>query len=85
MREKWPTCQLHLLQCVWGMDVENKIHDLHVYIRSLCVKNFDVGGDKSVIQTEGSVGYRLLIPDDCHHTPTESDWLLTGIKLRAND
>jgi DNA-binding response OmpR family regulator len=74
------TCQ-HLLQCVWGMDVENKIHDLHVYIRSLR-KKLDGGGDKSVIQTEGSAGYRLLIPDACQHNPAES---ITAVLIATHD
>jgi two-component system KDP operon response regulator KdpE len=61
----------HLLRCVWGNDLENKLHDLHVYIRSLRQKLNGVG-NKSVIQTEGSAGYRLLLPMDCQHTPSES-------------
>ena len=64
------TCK-HLLRCVWGNDSENKLHDLHVYIRSLRQK-LNGAGNESVIQTEGSTGYRLLLPMDCQHTPSES-------------
>jgi two-component system response regulator MprA len=67
---KLVTCR-HLLRCVWGNDLENKLHDLHVYIRSLRQKLNGVG-DESVIQTEGSAGYRLLLPMDCQHVPSES-------------
>jgi two-component system KDP operon response regulator KdpE len=61
----------HLLRCVWGTDSESKIHDLHVYIGSLRQK-LDGGGGQSVIQTEGSAGYRLLLPMDCQLAPSES-------------
>jgi two-component system KDP operon response regulator KdpE len=61
----------HLLRCVWGSDSASKIHDLHVYIRSLRQK-LSGGGNESVIQTEGSAGYRLLIPMDCQVAPYES-------------
>jgi len=61
----------HLLRCVWGNDSENKLHDLHVYIRSLRQK-LNGAGNESVIQTEGSTGYRLLLPMDCQHTPSDS-------------
>jgi two-component system KDP operon response regulator KdpE len=61
----------HLLRCVWGTDSESKIHDLHVYIGSLRQK-LDGGGGQSIIQTEGSAGYRLLLPLDCQQTPSES-------------
>jgi two-component system KDP operon response regulator KdpE len=61
----------HLLRCVWGAASENKIHDLHVYIRSLHQK-LDGGGGQSVIQTEGSAGYRLLLPMDCRQKPFET-------------
>jgi two-component system KDP operon response regulator KdpE len=61
----------HLLRCVWGNDSENKLHDLHVYIRSLRQKLNGVGNE-SVIQTVGSTGYRLLFPMDCQHAPSES-------------
>ena len=61
----------HLLRCVWGSDTENKLHDLHVYIRSLRQK-LNGAGNESVIQTEGSTGYRLLFPMDCQHAPSES-------------
>jgi two-component system, OmpR family, KDP operon response regulator KdpE len=61
----------HLLRCVWGNDQENKLHDLHVYIRSLRQKLNGVGNE-SVIQTVGSAGYRLLLPMDCQHAPSES-------------
>jgi two-component system KDP operon response regulator KdpE len=67
---KLVTCK-HLLRCVWGTDSESKLHDLHVYIRSLRQK-LGGGGSESVIQTEGSAGYRLLLPMDCQHPPAES-------------
>jgi two-component system KDP operon response regulator KdpE len=67
---KLVTCR-HLLRCVWGNDLENKVHDLHVYIRSLRQK-LNGAGNESVIQTEGSAGYRLLLPMDCQHAPSES-------------
>lgn len=61
----------HLLRCVWGNDSENKLHDLHVYIRSLRQK-LNGAGNESVIQTVGSAGYRLLLPMDCHCATTQS-------------
>jgi two-component system KDP operon response regulator KdpE len=67
---KLVTCN-HLIRCVWGNNLENKIHDLHVYIRSLRQK-LNGAGPESLIQTEGSVGYRLLLPIDCEHFPSES-------------
>ena len=67
---KMVPCQ-HLLRCVWGSDLENKINDLHVYIRSLR-KKLNGESNKSVIQTEGSAGYRLLLPVDCQHTSSET-------------
>jgi two-component system KDP operon response regulator KdpE len=60
----------HLLRCVWGTGSESKIHDLHVYIGSLRQK-LD-GGGSSVIQTEGSAGYRLLLPMDCPHAVVDN-------------
>jgi two-component system KDP operon response regulator KdpE len=51
----------HLLRCVWGSASESKCHDLHVYIASLRRKLRDSSGDV-LIQTEGSLGYRLLVP-----------------------
>ena len=67
---KLVTCN-HLIACVWGDHLENKIHDLHVYIRSLRQK-LDGESNESLIQTEGSAGYRLLLPMDCKHIPSES-------------
>jgi two-component system KDP operon response regulator KdpE len=67
---KLVTCK-YLLRCVWGTDSESKIHDLHVYIRSLRQK-LNGGGKESVIQTEGSAGYRLLLPMDSQSAPGES-------------
>jgi two-component system, OmpR family, KDP operon response regulator KdpE len=66
---KLVTCK-HLLQCVWGTDSENKLHDLHVYIRSVRQK-LHLTADAILIQTIGSVGYRLLLPTDCENTPSE--------------
>ena len=67
---KLVTCR-HLLRCVWGTDSESKMHDLHVYIRSLRQK-LNGSGKESVIQTEGSAGYRLLLPRDSQDAPAES-------------
>jgi two-component system KDP operon response regulator KdpE len=67
---KLVSCQ-HLLRCVWGLDSEHKLHDLHVYIRSLRRK-LNGAGHESVIQTEGSAGYRLLLPIDCHCAAAQS-------------
>ena|SRR5579872_3644234 len=69
---KLVTCN-HLIRCVWGNNMENKIRDLHVYIGSLRMK-LDGAGNESLIQTEGSAGYRLLLPPDCEYTPFESPW-----------
>jgi len=66
---KLVTCN-HLVRCVWGNNLENKIHDLHVYIRSLRVK-LNGAGNENLIQTQGSDGYRLLLPPDCEHIPLE--------------
>ena len=66
---KLVTCK-HLLRCVWGIDSEHKLHDLHVYIRSLRRK-LNGASNESVIQTEGSAGYRLLLPMDCPYAPGE--------------
>jgi two-component system KDP operon response regulator KdpE len=63
------TCK-HLLRCVWGTDSESKIHELHVYIRSLRQK-LSGGGNESFIQTEGSAGYRLLLPAAGQQTPAD--------------
>ena len=60
---KLVTCT-HLMRCVWGTDSENKLHDLHVYIRCLRQKLRGTAGDV-LIQTEGSAGYRLLVPMAC--------------------
>jgi two-component system KDP operon response regulator KdpE len=64
------TCR-HLLRCVWGTDSESKLHDLHVYIRGLRQK-LDGGAEDSVIQTEGSTGYRLQLPIDSQPAPARS-------------
>lgn len=61
----------YLLRCVWGGASDSKIHDLHVYIGSLRQK-LDANGGPSVIQTEGSAGYRLLLPMDCPTAPSAS-------------
>jgi two-component system KDP operon response regulator KdpE len=66
---KLVTCK-HLLRCIWGTDSESKLHDLHVYIRCLRQKLRGTA-DEILIQTEGSVGYRLLVPMDCQRTPSE--------------
>jgi two-component system KDP operon response regulator KdpE len=51
----------HLLRCVWGTDSESKVHDLHVYIRSLRQK-LQAATDNVLIETEGSTGYKLFVP-----------------------
>jgi len=60
----------HLLRCVWGAASESKLHDLHVYIRSLR-KKLDNNAGQSIIQTEGSAGYRLLLPMDRQPAPSQ--------------
>jgi two-component system KDP operon response regulator KdpE len=69
---KLVTCK-HLLRCVWGSDSEAKLHDLHVYIRCLRQK-LRGSADDILIQTEGSVGYRLLVPMDFEPAPSEPDY-----------
>jgi len=64
------TCK-YLLRCVWGSDSDGKLHDLHVYIRCLRQKLRGTA-DEDLIQTEGSIGYRLLIPMDCQRRPFET-------------
>jgi len=61
----------HLLRCIWGTDSEDKLHDLHVYIRSLRQK-LRAKADDILIQTEGSDGYRLLVPMVGLAAPLES-------------
>lgn len=56
----------HLLRCVWGTDSESKLHDLHVHIQSLRQKLRKTAGE-ILIQTDGTLGYRLLLPAH-HHT-----------------
>ena len=51
----------HLVRCVWGIESEDKLHDLHVYIRNLRQK-LQSSADDVVIQTVGSSGYRLFVP-----------------------
>jgi two-component system KDP operon response regulator KdpE len=58
----------HLLRSIWGSDSEGKIHELHVYIRSLRRK-LRSAADEVLIQTVGSVGYRLLLPLDSPKVP----------------
>lgn len=65
------SCQ-HLLRCVWGMDGDQKLHDLHVYIRTLRNK-LDRNGNRDIIQTIGSEGYRLLLPADSYYRVAESN------------
>jgi len=62
----------HLLHCVWGSDEESKLHDLHVYIRNLRQKLQGATNDM-LIQTEGSIGYRLFVPFGPHETPPKTD------------
>jgi two-component system KDP operon response regulator KdpE len=61
----------HLLHCVWGSDEESKLHDLHVYIRNLRQK-LQGATQGLLIQTEGSVGYRLFVPFDPPETPANA-------------
>ena len=67
---KLVTCK-HLARCAWGTDSEQKTHELHVYIRWLRLK---LGGAESdsLIQTEGSVGYRLAVPMGGQSVPSDS-------------
>ncbi len=51
----------HLIRCVWGTESENKLHDLHVYIGNIRQK-LQGAADDVLIQTEGSIGYRLFVP-----------------------
>jgi two-component system KDP operon response regulator KdpE len=71
---KLVTCK-HLLRCVWGNDSASKFNDLHVYIRNLRQK-LSPGDNESIIQTEGSAGYRLLVPVEIDTT--------AGEKIAAN-
>jgi two-component system KDP operon response regulator KdpE len=60
---KLVTCT-HLTRCVWGIEGEDKMRDLHVYIGNLRKKLESHGGGVR-IETEGSAGYRLqLVSDD---------------------
>jgi two-component system, OmpR family, KDP operon response regulator KdpE len=56
------TCK-HLLRCVWGAGSDSKMHDLHVHIGGIRKKLQGANGE-ILIQTEGSAGYRLLVPFD---------------------
>lgn len=67
----------HLLQCVWGSDSESKVHDLHVYIRNLRNK-LQGATDEVLIQTEGSVGYRLFVPFEAQKNTAETQTKLAG-------
>jgi two-component system KDP operon response regulator KdpE len=60
----------HLLRCVWGTDSGSKLHDLHVYIRCLRQKLRGLA-DEVLIQAEGSMGYRLLVPMEGQCAPPE--------------
>jgi two-component system KDP operon response regulator KdpE len=65
---KLVTCK-HIIGCVWGAGFDSKIHDLHVHIRNLRRK-LAGAADEVVIQTEGSLGYRLFIqPGSGQRTP----------------
>jgi two-component system, OmpR family, KDP operon response regulator KdpE len=50
----------HLTRCLWGIEGERKIHDLHVHIGNLRKKLKDHGGGVR-IETEGSTGYKLQL------------------------
>src|SRR5581483_10261089 len=54
------TCK-HLVRCIWGTDLDSKVHDLHVYIRNLRQK-LRSATDEMLIQTDDSMGYRLVVP-----------------------
>jgi two-component system, OmpR family, KDP operon response regulator KdpE len=57
------TCK-HLTRCLWGVEGENKIQDLHVYVGNLR-KKLEANGHGVRIKTEGSTGYKLqLVSDD---------------------
>lgn len=68
----------HLLQCVWGSDSESKLHDLHVYIRNLRNK-LQGATDEVLIQTEGSMGYRLFVPFEARKAAAEAQTKLAGV------
>jgi two-component system KDP operon response regulator KdpE len=61
----------HLIRCVWGIASKNALHDLHVYVLSLRQK-LKGAGSENMIQTEGSAGYRLLLPMDCQRMRSRS-------------
>jgi len=61
----------HLFRCVWGAESDGKLHDLHVYIANLRQKLREAS-DEVLIQTEGSSGYRLLVPQAATSHPIEA-------------
>ena len=59
---KMVTCK-HLLRSVWGSDAPRHLSDLRVYMTQLRKKLQVVGVEREMlIRTEGSLGYRLLLP-----------------------
>jgi len=56
----------HLLRSVWGVSSERRIHDLQVLIAQLRKKLGPYEGEL-LIQTEGHLGYRLLLSE--HEKP----------------
>jgi two-component system, OmpR family, KDP operon response regulator KdpE len=53
------TCR-HFTRCVWGGAGENKLRDLHVYVKILR-KKLETNGGGARIKTEGSTGYKLQL------------------------
>ncbi len=56
------TCK-HLTRCLWGLEGENKSHDLRVYIGHLR-KKLENQTHGVRVNTEGSTGYRLQLVND---------------------
>ncbi len=50
----------HLLRSLWGNETENRLHHLHVLIAYIRRK-LESEGDRLQIETEGQLGYRLLL------------------------
>jgi DNA-binding response OmpR family regulator len=64
---KLVTCT-HFTRYVWGIEGDDKMQDLHVYIGNLRKKPESHGGGVR-IETEGSARYRLQLVSDEEDTP----------------
>lgn len=53
------TCQ-HLMRSAWGLDSDERLGELRVYIANLRKKLSAYGGER-LIRTEGNLGYRLSL------------------------